>query len=87
MRIAATIAVYPLGQQDFRAIDRAIAVLRSFPLNVDVQPMHTEIEGEAPVVFQALQEAFSVAAELGMTIMVVTLTNVCGVEVEVPKES
>ncbi len=80
MRIAATVAVYPLGQQDFRAINRAIEVLRSFSLTIDVQPMHTEIEGEATVVFEALQAAFNAAAEYGMTILVTTLTNVCGVE-------
>jgi len=42
--------------------------------------MHTEIEGEATIVFEALHAAFKAAAENGMTVMVTTLTNVCGVE-------
>jgi hypothetical protein len=39
--------------------------------------MHTEITGSEEAVFQALQEAYKAAAELGPTVMTVTLSNAC----------
>lgn len=77
MMVAATVAVYPLRQLDYRAIEAAIAALQESGLSVDVQPMHTELSGPAEEVFAALHRAFEVAASYGVTIMTVTLTNAC----------
>lgn len=79
MRVSVTVAVYPIGQHDFRAINTAIEIFRKYPLQVEVQQMHTELEGEVDVVFRALQEAFHQAAEFGLTIMTVTISNACSV--------
>jgi uncharacterized protein YqgV (UPF0045/DUF77 family) len=77
MTVAATVAVYPLRQLDYRAIDAAIAALQHSGLAVDVQPMHTELSGPIEEVFTALRQAFERAAAYGVTIMTVTLTNAC----------
>ncbi|MEN3026525.1 MAG: YkoF family thiamine/hydroxymethylpyrimidine-binding protein [Chlorobiota bacterium] len=77
MTVAATVAVYPLRQQDYRAIEAAIEALRSSGLDVDVQPMHTELSGPLDAVLDALRSAFQVAASHGVAVMTVTLTNAC----------
>lgn len=77
MMVAATVAVYPLRQQDYRGIEAAIAVLQSSGLSADVQPMHTELSGPIEDLFAALRAAFEAAAQYGTTVMVVTLTNAC----------
>jgi hypothetical protein len=43
MMVSATVAVYPLRQPDYRAIEDAIEVLTHSGLSADVQPMHTEL--------------------------------------------
>ncbi len=77
MTVAATVAVYPLRQPDYRAIEAAIAVLHNTGLSVDVQPMHTELSGPIEQVFSALRAAFEAAAAHGVAVMTVTLTNAC----------
>lgn len=77
MTVAATVAVYPLRQQDYSAIESAIEALRTSGLSVDVQPMHTELSGPIEEVFAALRTAFQTAAQYGVTVMVLTLTNAC----------
>jgi hypothetical protein len=53
--ISATLAVYPLGQADYTAVDEAIDRLRATGVTVDVGSMHTQIEGDEASVFAALQ--------------------------------
>ena len=77
--IQATVAVYPIGQGDYAAVDRAIEQLRHAGLAMDVRAMHTEISGDAATVFAALAAAFRVAAEAGGVVMTVTVTNACPV--------
>lgn len=77
MYLAATVAVYPLAQPDYRAVDRAIETLRSKELELQVQTMHTEVYGPDEALFSALARAYRAAAELGPVVMVVTITNAC----------
>lgn len=75
--IQATVAVYPLQQTDYAAVHRAINALQTADVSLEVQRMHTEIAGSSAAVFQALQAAYEAAAELGPTVMTVTLSNAC----------
>lgn len=77
--IQATVAVYPLGQTDLGAIDRAIERLRAAGVVTEVRPMQTELTGEEEVVFAALRDAFEAAAAVGGVAMTVTLSNACPV--------
>ncbi len=77
MTVAATVAVYPLRQPDYRAIESALEALRSSGLSIDIQPMHTELSGPLDEVFAALRAAFEAACQHGVAVMVLTLTNAC----------
>lgn len=83
--IQATVAIYPLQQMDYEAVHRAIAALREADVTVEVRSMHTEISGSSPSVFQALQKAYIAAAELGPTVMTITLSNACPARPESPR--
>jgi len=75
--IQATVALYPLQQTDYEAVHRAIAACQEADVTVEVRSMYTEISGSSSAVFQALQKAYEAAAELGPTVMTVTLSNAC----------
>jgi uncharacterized protein YqgV (UPF0045/DUF77 family) len=77
MTVAATVAVYPLRQTDYAAVEAAIEALHSSGLPVEVQPMHSELSGSLEEVFAALRAAFEAAARYGVTVMTVTITNAC----------
>lgn len=77
LMIQATLAIYPLQQTDYEAVHRAISALRGADVTVEVRSMQTEIAGHSTAVFQALQKAYEAAAELGSTVMTVTLSNAC----------
>jgi uncharacterized protein YqgV (UPF0045/DUF77 family) len=77
--IAATLAVYPLGQADYTAVDEAIDRLRATSVDVDVGSMHTQIGGDEASVFAALHAAFRAAAARGAVVMTVTVSNACPV--------
>ncbi|KAA0238585.1 MAG: hypothetical protein DYG91_07590 [Chloroflexi bacterium CFX7] len=77
--IQATVAVYPLQQEGWEAVDRAVAALRRPGVEVEVRAMQTEVIGETGAVFAALKAAFEAAAAQGMTVMAVTLSNACPV--------
>jgi uncharacterized protein YqgV (UPF0045/DUF77 family) len=77
--IQATVAIYPLQQADYAAVHRAIDALRLAEVSLNIRAMHTEITGSEGAVFQALQAAYKAAAELGATVMTVTLSNACPV--------
>jgi uncharacterized protein YqgV (UPF0045/DUF77 family) len=77
--IQAMVAVYPIGQGDYTAVQRAIEQLRARNVSPEVQPMHTQIAGEESDVFAALQAAFAAASTTGAVVMTVTITNACPV--------
>jgi len=77
--ITATVAIYPLQQDGWEAVDRAIEALRAAGLELEVRTMQTEITGETAAVFRALHAAFEAAAGCGGVVMSVTVSNTCPV--------
>ena len=77
--ITATVAIYPMQQEGWDAVDRAIVALRAAGVEVEVRTMQTEITGETAAVFRALESAFEAAATLGGVVMTVTVSNTCPV--------
>lgn len=77
MILRAQVALYPIGQADFQAVDAAIEALRAAGLEVRVGAMSTEVSGDAEVVFAALARAFTDAARFGGAIMHITASNTC----------
>ncbi|KPK21757.1 MAG: hypothetical protein AMJ76_01780 [Dehalococcoidia bacterium SM23_28_1] len=80
MDVAAQVSLYPLRQPQLSsAIEGALAVFREHQLQVTSGSMSTAVWGDYDRVFDALKQAFQVAAEQGETVMVVTLSNACPV--------
>ena len=77
--IQATVAIYPLGQADYAAVDTAIERLRAAGVELEIRAMQTEIAGEDDAVFKALQEAFHAGAARGGVVMTVSISNACPV--------
>ena len=77
--IQATVAVYPLQQDGWEGVDRAIAALQVPGVEVEMRAMQSELLGGTDAVFAALRTAFEAAAALGPTVMTVTLSNACPV--------
>jgi uncharacterized protein YqgV (UPF0045/DUF77 family) len=75
--IQATVAIYPLGQADYAAVDAAIERLHGAGVAANVRPMHTEITGDETMCFAALRDAFQAAAALGGVVMTITVSNAC----------
>lgn len=77
--ISVQVAVYPMGQQDFAAVDAAVAVLQASGLELQVGPMSSVISGPTHQVFEVLGRAFDAAAGHGGTVLQLTATNACPV--------
>jgi uncharacterized protein YqgV (UPF0045/DUF77 family) len=76
--ISAQVSLYPLRQQSIGpAIRETMRILRQHGLKTRVGEMSTLAWGEEASIFAALQQAFHQAAELGDTVMTVTLSNAC----------
>ena len=76
--ISAQVSLYPLRQKEIGpSVREAVRVLRGHGLAVRIGEMSTLVWGEELLVFAALQEAFHQAAELGDTVMTVTVSNAC----------
>jgi quercetin dioxygenase-like cupin family protein/uncharacterized protein YqgV (UPF0045/DUF77 family) len=76
--MTAQVSLYPLRQEDLApAIDAAIDVWRSRGLDVEPGAMSTLIAGDDGTLWEALRDAFAVAAMQSETVMVVTVSNAC----------
>ena len=76
--ISAQVSLYPLRQKEIGpSVREAVLVLRGHGLLVRIGEMSALVWGEEHLVFAALQEAFHQAAELGDTVMTVTISNAC----------
>lgn len=75
--IQATIAVYPLGEEGFRAIDRAIDAIAATGVEFEVRAMHTELRGEGDIVFRAIRAAYDAAAATSGVVVTVSISNAC----------
>lgn len=82
--ISAQVSLYPLRQTEIGArIHEVVRILRGHGLTVRIGEMSTLVWGEERLVFAALQTAFHQIAELGDTVMTVTVSNAC----PLPEES
>ncbi len=77
--IQATVAIYPLGQADYAAVDAAIERLQAAGVALDVRALQTELAGDEDAVFAALRDAFRAAAAHGGVVMTVSVSNACPV--------
>jgi uncharacterized protein YqgV (UPF0045/DUF77 family) len=78
MRVSAQVSLYPLRQEKLGpAIQALRAALERRGLVAQVGAMSTLVEGEAHLVFGALEDGFGQVAEQGQVAMVVTLSNAC----------
>ncbi|MBT9252307.1 MAG: Ykof family thiamine-binding protein [Brockia lithotrophica] len=81
MEISAQLQLYPLAEEDYgTVIWKAIDRLRAYEdqgLRVEVGPMSTLIAGEADLVWRAVRELFTFAAEGRRIVLVTTMSNVC----------
>ncbi len=75
--VQASIAVYPLQQEGWEGVDRAVAAARAAGLPLEPGTMQSQVLGAAEHVFAALRAAFEAAAALGPTAMTVTVSNAC----------
>ena len=76
--ITAQVSLYPLRQVSIGPpIREAVRVFRQHGLETRIGEMSTLVWGEEQAIFDALQEAFHLAAERGDTVMTVTLSNAC----------
>lgn len=75
--IQATVAVYPLGEEGFRAVDRAIEALAASGIEYEVRAMQTELCGETGPIFDAIRAAYDAAAAEGGVVMTVAISNAC----------
>lgn len=80
--VQASVAVYPLQQQGWEGVDRAVAALHASGLPVEPGTMQSQVRGDAERVFAALRAAFEAAAALGPTVMTVTVSNACPIRSE-----
>lgn len=80
MMISAQLSVYPLRQDSLAAGIRSVTdSLVGAGLSPQMGPMSTLVAGEAEVVFAALRDGFTRAAEQGHLVMAVTISNACPV--------
>lgn len=77
MTVSVAVALYPISQANFEAVDAAIEAIRAAGLEVRVGSMHSEATGDIDVVFAALARAFADAARFGGTVMHITASNAC----------
>jgi uncharacterized protein YqgV (UPF0045/DUF77 family) len=78
MRVSAQVSLYPLRQEKLGpAIETLREALERQGLDAQVGAMSTLAEGEARMVFRALEEGFEQAAAQGQVAMVVTVSNAC----------
>lgn len=77
--ISVQVAVYPIGQAGYAAVDAALEVLRESGLELQVGPMSSILSGPTQQVFDVLARAFDAAARHGGTVLQVTATNACPV--------
>ena len=78
MAISVQFSVYPLRQERLGpAIEKALSVIRSHGLMVQIGPMSSVAWGDEDQVFKALKEAFAKSAEGGQVVWVLTLSNAC----------
>lgn len=76
--ITAQVSFYPLRQDELsHSINAATKAFDHHGIERETGPMSTLLWGEDGRVFAALHEAFLKVAEVGETVMTVTVSNAC----------
>ena len=76
--ITAQVSLYPLRQDDLSpSIDAVTQVLDREGVERRTGTMSTLVWGDDESVFPALMEAFRRAADIGETVMIITVSNAC----------
>ncbi|NOX36608.1 MAG: hypothetical protein GXO78_03645 [Calditrichaeota bacterium] len=88
MIVSAQVSLYPLRQQDLTPfIDRTIRFFQERGLQTDPGPMSTLVTGPVDLLFDAIKEAFKLAAKEGQMVLVVTYSNACPVDWNEPNNA
>ncbi len=76
--ITAQVSIYPLGEADLSpAIDAAVGAFHRHGVEHKTGEMSTVLWGDDEKLFDALRDAFRVAASRGPAVMTVTVSNAC----------
>jgi uncharacterized protein YqgV (UPF0045/DUF77 family) len=76
--ISAQVSIYPLRQDNLSpAVDAVGKALDREGVESQLGSMSTIVWGEDEKVFPALMEAFQNAANIGETVMIITVSNAC----------
>ena len=76
--ITAQVSLYPLRQDNLSpSIDAVVKALKSEGVESKTGTMSTLVWGDDEKVFPALMAAFRKAADIGETVMVITVSNAC----------
>jgi uncharacterized protein YqgV (UPF0045/DUF77 family) len=76
--ISAQVSLYPLRQDDLSpSIDAVVQALEKNGVETSTGPMSTLVWGDDEAVFPALMDAFRKAADIGETVMIITVSNAC----------
>ena len=76
--ITAQVSLYPLRQDDLSpSIDAVVKALNKNGVESETGSMSTLVWGDDEKVLPALMDAFRKAAEIGETVMTITVSNAC----------
>ena len=75
----AEVSLYPLRTRELaEPIERFVETLRAHPeLDITLGAMSTRVAGPAPILFQALSEAYQVVASTDAVVLTVKVANTC----------
>ncbi len=86
MNITFQVSLYPIGREEFKVpINDFIGTLKDDGINVAVHETSTIGSGDASKIFDSLKKAYSSAAKLGDTVMVLTIVNGAPTKAELDK--
>jgi uncharacterized protein YqgV (UPF0045/DUF77 family) len=76
--ITAQVSLYPLRQDNLSpSIDAVVDALDRNGVESQTGAMSTLVWGDDEIVFPALMDAFRKAADIGETVMTITVSNAC----------
>ena len=78
MLVSVQFSVYPLREMHLSpAIEKAVNILKSFGLPVEVGSMSSITYGESEIVFKAFQKVYEEVATNSHVVLIITLSNAC----------
>ena len=83
MFIEVQFSVYPLRETQLSpVIEKAVSILNSFDLPVEVGSMSSVTYGDSEIVFKAFQKVYEEVALNSHVVIIMTLSNACPVPVK-----